>query len=367
MNLTELYQWQAQLKQVFTLAGAWQIKGLGLYSFGVIEARHCAPSRVAEKMVEVGKADTVQRRLERWLDNERIDWQECCQRWAKWVLSCWQGEQLFLLVDETKLGNQLSVMVVGLAYRGCCIPLVWWCYPPKAWPEGQVALISRLLSWLVPSIPAGVTPIVQADRGLGTSPGLIQAVDAMHWYDLFRVQNTTRFLADDGEGVAMNDLLPMVGAEWHGSGQAFKKAGWLQTTVHVLWGKVYREPWCLVSNCPNLDSWTYAKRYWQEAGFRDLKSDGWQWQVSRIFSPDHANRLLLVLAIAYGYVLTLGRFAFDDDELRRLITKGSRQTYSLFRLGLRLVEPFFANTLDFGCSFLCFIDGPSPRPKTVGA
>ena len=165
----------------------------------------------------------------------------------------------------------------------------------------------------------------------------------------------------------MNDLWSAAGAEWHGRGQAFKKAGWLPTTARVLWGKVYREPWCLVSNCPDLDSWTYAKRCWHEGGFRDLKSDGWQWQVSHIFSADHANRLLLVLAIACGYVLTLGRFAFDDQALRRLVSKGTRQTYSRFRLGFRLVERFFVNTLDFCCSFLCFIDGPSARPKTVGA
>ena len=367
MSQTELYQWTAQIKQVFSELGAWQAAGLGLYSYGVMVARQSGPSRVAEKLWEVGKADSVQRRLERWLANERIEWQQCCQAWAGWVLNCWQGEALFLLVDETKLGQQLSVMVVGLAYRGCCIPLAWWAYLPKAWPDGQVALITRLLNWIAPSVPPGVTPIVQADRGIGTSPDLIRAVEHMGWYYLFRVQNTTRWRAPDGTEQPLKELLSAPGGVWHGSGQAFKKVGWLSTTVHIVWGSAYREPWCLVTNCPTLDGWAYARRYWQEASFRDLKSDGWQWQTSRIYTPAHANRLLLVLALAYAYVLTLGSLAFDDPALRRLITKGTRPAFSIFRLGLRLTDLFLAQAIDLACSFFHFLDTPPPRPKTVGA
>ncbi len=79
-------------------------------------------------------------------------------------------------------------------------------------------------------------------------------------------------------------------------------------------------------------------RYWQESSFRDLKSDGWQWQASRIWTPAHANRLLLVLALAYAWVLTLGTLVCTDAELTRRVTKGRKPTYSIFRLGLRLWE-----------------------------
>ena len=75
MSQEELYQWQAQIGHEFKELGHWQALGLALYSFGVVLARQCAPSRVAEKRVGVGKADSIQRRLERWLNNKRIDWQ----------------------------------------------------------------------------------------------------------------------------------------------------------------------------------------------------------------------------------------------------------------------------------------------------
>jgi hypothetical protein len=125
MSQEGLYQWIKVIGQLFGKLGYWQGVGLALYSDGVILARHSAPSRVAERLSWEGKASTVQRRLRRWLANERISWRACCRVWSAFVLRHYVGERLLLLVDETKLGKHLSVMVVGLAYRGCCIPLAF--------------------------------------------------------------------------------------------------------------------------------------------------------------------------------------------------------------------------------------------------
>ncbi len=103
----------------------------------MVVARHSVPSRVAEKCGVLGKPDSVQRRLERFLDNGGVSWWTCCRYWATWVLSRYGGERVILLVDETKLGHRLNIMVVGLAYRRCCIPLAFWCYQPDAWPEAK--------------------------------------------------------------------------------------------------------------------------------------------------------------------------------------------------------------------------------------
>src|SRR5258708_8266195 len=144
MNLEELYEGMRMLKQICGDLGYWQVLGLAMYSYGVVLARECAPSKVSEKLALLGQAKTVQRRLERWLANGRIDWLKCCVAWSGFVLRHYVGEIPILLVDETKLGNNLSIMVVGLAYRSCCIPLLWWAYQPKAWPMGQVHLIEHL-------------------------------------------------------------------------------------------------------------------------------------------------------------------------------------------------------------------------------
>ena len=107
--------------------GHWQVTGLALYSYGVVAARQCAPSKVAEYLGGAGKISCVQRRLERWLSNGRIDWQACCRAWSAFVLRRYVGERIILLVDETKLGSCLSAMVVGLWPIGAAA-FRWWVH-----------------------------------------------------------------------------------------------------------------------------------------------------------------------------------------------------------------------------------------------
>src|SRR5438093_12156655 len=51
---------------------------------------------------------------------------------------------LLVLVDETKLADHLSIMVVALAYRKRAIPVAWPCYHQQAWPCSPVQLIAPL-------------------------------------------------------------------------------------------------------------------------------------------------------------------------------------------------------------------------------
>ena len=373
MSLEEVYQLYEQIREHMKCLGHWQALTLALYCIGITVAEKCTPSKVSEKCGKFGKPETVQRRLERWLDNERLRWWVCCRAWARWVLSRYVGERIILLVDETKLGGALSVMSVALAYRGCSIPLVYWCYHPQAWPEGgQVGLINELLSWVLEALPPGCdVPLVEADRGIGTSPELVRSVLALNWHFLFRVQRQTK-LRFHGQERTLEHLVNAPGQHWSGTGQVFKKTGWLQATVHVIWELGYKDAWFLITNAPpatTQQGWLYALRYWQEAAFRDLKSDGWHWHLSRIFLPAHANRLVLVLSMAYAWMLTLGSYAFDDPDLFRYVAKPSDKPFSVFRLGLRLAN-FLREALHALFALPTphfFFSDPPPLSFSVGA
>lgn len=370
MSLEQIYTWRAQITQHMGHLGAWQALNLAIYSLGVMMARQCAPSRVSEKLGMMGKPTSVQRRLERFIDNERIDLGLSCQAWSRWLFKGWGVGEITLLVDETSLGQWLSVMVVGVAYHGCCIPVAWWCYHEKAWPMGQVDLIDELLQRVAAGIPDQRRVRVEADRGIGCSPALVRVVVGLGWDFLFRVQKSTRFRTRCGREHRLADLIKP-GECWSGAGQVFKKAGWLPATVQCVWLKGYAEPWCLITNDPVHPAADYAIRYWQEAGFRDLKSDGWQWQSSHIFTPDHADRLLLVMALAYALTLTAGSLALADPIAYPVhkVSK-SRMPFSLFRLGLRLLD--FLHHAAFQLVLTAFnsLSLPSCSPplfKSVGA
>jgi hypothetical protein len=337
MNQEQLYQWMETL-QVRLQLGKWQALTLAGFSLGVMMSEKCQIPRVAETLREWGKADTVERRLQRWLDNERIEIPACQARWMAWVLqtAVSAGQRVYLLVDETHLSDNLSTMVVGLAYQKRCIGLAWWSYPPDAWPCGQVELIGELLRRVKAVMDPSVEVIVEVDRGLGTSPDLVQVVLALGWNYLFRVQGHTHFRAPDQPEQELQQLTSRGGPSFQGNGQVFKKAGWVPCQVRVIWDAAYDEPWCLISNRAELTGREYGCRNWQEQSFRDLKGGGWQWNHSHVWLPEHADRLLLVLWVAYALTLSFGWLAYRDPVLRAEATRGSRIRFSLFRLGLRV-------------------------------
>ena len=339
MNESQVDQWMEQIQSNLGL-GKWQSLTLAAFSLGVMDSRRCTLSIVSEQLGVLGKADSVERRLQRWLDNDRLERVPCQVQWVRWLVSKFDTQQrLTLLVDETKLSDHLSIMVVGLAYERRCLPLVWRCYAPDAWPAGQVELITALLQQVKAVLPAGVQVLIEADRGIGTSPDLVRVVtDTLHWHYLFRVQGTTHFQAAQQADSELRTLTTRGGKVYAASGQVFKGEGWLTSQVRVIWDAAFDEPWCLISDLPAVSGRQYAKRNWQEQAFRDLKSGGWHWNDSQVWQPDHADRLLLVLSVAYALTLALGFRLQHQPELRAQVLRGHRQRYSWFRLGLRLLS-----------------------------
>src|SRR5919106_3119271 len=126
-------------------------------------------------------------------------------------------------------------MAVSLAYRRRAIPLAWWCYHQEAWPLGQVALITTLLSWVAQGIPPDTPALVEADRGLGTSPKLLQEIQALGWYYLVRVQGQVHLRLAQGQEGSFASLVSRKGQSWQGPVQAFKKAGWLRCWAVGQW------------------------------------------------------------------------------------------------------------------------------------
>ena len=356
----EVYQWDKELAKHFRGLSKPQRGNIARYGVAVLKARDCRMSIMAEEVPELGSLDSAERRLQRTVGNKRVDAGRCQRDWARWLLSLLEGP-LYILIDETKLGGNLSVMLAGLAYRGRCIPLLWRCYKPHAYPaEGQVGMIKDLLTTIQEVLPAGASvPLVQVDRGIGTSPALVRVVEALHWHYLFRVQNSTQVRLPERGQVTIGSLVKS-GQRFTAAGQVFKGDGFvIQTIIHVLWGQSYCEPWCLISNDPDATAEDYAVRAWQEASFHDLKSGGWQWNNSRVWKPAHADRLILILALAYSFCLSLGTLVLlAPPAVRRRLSRGSHSKFSIFRLGLRLIKHAARSAL--ACPFhLLFVPLPA--------
>ena len=313
-----------------------QVKVLGSFSFGVATIRRCTLSVVAEALPVLGKPDTVERRLQRFLANPRIDWSECCRSLARWVIGSLRGDGLIvLLVDETSLHDRLKVMVVSLAYRGRALPLAWWYYPQERWPKGQVELIVTLLRWVAEGIGHDREVLVQADRGIGNSPDLLRAIEGMGWYYLVRVAKNVRLQVDGGVPVTFESLIDKPGDHWRGQVDAFKKAGWIRCWAEAQWEQDHAEPWLLLTNYPEAQGSWYGMRMWEELAFRDFNTSGWQWQRSRVWNAERANILWLVMAVAYVWVISMGTRVVNSQTHKRALMRGNQRRFSLFSMELR--------------------------------
>ena len=318
----------------------------GLFTLGVLAAGSCHLSDVARALSPFGTLDSQYRRLQRFLANPRVERAAVQTAWAAWVLKQFAASAPRLLVDETKLSTHVSLMVLGLWVEGGCLPLAWRCYQAKDYPqEGQVKLICNLVETVLAADPTRSYELL-ADRGIGTSPDLIQALHQLKVRVLFRVQGTVKFQDTRGCQTALKEMVKE-GEHWADFGQVFKKCGWLTVHAQVLWGQGYRDPWCLVSTAA-VAAQEYGQRFQQECCFRDLKSDGFDWNTSHIWMPEHVERLILVLAMAYVLVMALAMSVARPQ-------RGRATRYSRFRLGLEQIKALVHPTI------LPLLPHPPPR------
>jgi hypothetical protein len=340
MNYRILYQWMEEIATYCPSLNSWQVENVALFSQGVIRAESCQQQQIARQVVCGERVESAARRLRRFLDNMAFPQADFFGEWTRWIVSGLPEGEIYLLVDETKLGERIGAMVVGVAWEGRCIPLAWRCYGANSEadypPEGQVKLIEQLLRRVQAGMPDDKTVVVLADRGIGTSSALCQAIDDLGWSYLFRVTGWSKICTDQGEYTIANMVCQ--GEVWAASGNIFKRGGRLPAHARAIWQDGYEEPWALVTNDDQLTGYEYAQRNWQEQSFRDLKSGGWQWGTSRIRHPDHMDRLLVVLVLAYAWVLALGGQSVQAGRahpLQRHPDGQLRRHWSLFKEGLQ--------------------------------
>jgi hypothetical protein len=362
MNHEVLYQWEQEIALHLPSLNRWQAANVALMSYGVLKAEGSQQQKIARQMRGREKVASGSRRIRRFLSNKSLDMAAFFKEWSGWVIGALGCQSITLLVDETKIHDRLGVMMVGLAWEKRCLPIVWQAYQANeagAYPaEGQVGLIAKLLGMVKRSLPEGCAVLVLADRGIGCSPELCRVVDDLGWHYLFRVTCQTKLVTPHADYPIAQQVQP--GEIWAGSGLVFKQRGRIPAYARALWEVGYDEPWALVTNHQPLTGHEYARRNWQEQGFRDLKSGGWHWDESHVRLPDHANRLLILLVVAYVWAVALGSQAVVTKRAAPLIHRHAdlpARCFSLFREGL----DFFAEFLEDFSRFVGLVFSPDFR------
>jgi hypothetical protein len=318
--------------------GVWPTQRLALLVTGLLLARHTALPRIAAQLRRVAprtQADSIERRLRRMLAHTAWDVPGMFEAFVRVSLASLPAGRCVLVLDDTQQTDHCTLSTLALAYRGRALPLAW-CRWSGQLQGAYWSQIDQLFERAQRMLPPQVQPVVLADRGLA-SPMLVQLIQQRGWDYLLRVQrDTTVRMAKPRRTphVKLGDLIAQPGAP------SVLLQGWVcmrhSAWAHVaaVWRTGYQEPWLLVSN---LDLGLglvdlYAQRMHIEALFRDAKSGGFEWELSRVLLPERAQRLVLAVMLAMWCAVLLGEASMRAGA----IPAYGRRTHavSLLRRGL---------------------------------
>ena len=301
-----------QLRTCVPTLGVWRTRRLALLVTGLVLTRHTALPRLAAQLRRVSpatQADSIERRLRRILADSDWDVPTIYAALARVSLRRLPRGRCVLVLDDTQQTTHCTLSTLALDYGGRALPLAWCRWSGRL--QGTYwSQIQRLFDQAQAILPQHVQPVVLADRGLA-SPTLIKLIQQYGWDYLVRVQRDTTLRSSPrarGPRVHLGELVAQPGApSVCRDGWVFGRGAiWAHTAV--VWRRGHQEPWVLVSN---LDRGVglaelYAQRMHVEALFRDTKSGGFEWELSRVLRADRAQRLLLGLMLAVLCAVLLG-------------------------------------------------------------
>jgi hypothetical protein len=328
--------WRRELQALLSPLHGHQRKAVMEAVVSMIEAGHCQLSRMACVMRRPARVPSSERRLQRLVANPRLIVSRIVLRLARSILA--DPGAITLILDETPQANYLRAMKVCREMCNRAVPLLWHCYRPDAPPMRMDRVLVDLLKRTARLLPKGAVPTLLADRGLAW-PVVLDCCVALGWHYVLRIQHRTSVLLDSGRDVQAGQLVRQRGALWCGTVQVFKKARWRRVNLVAYWGPGYKEPWLLITDLPpdRARVGQYAKRMHVEHGFRDEKSHGLQWNQSRIRDPQHANRLLLLIAFALRLLIVLGQRLLSTGH-HTYFERPDRRTLGVVPLALRCIH-----------------------------
>ena len=141
-------------------------------------------------------------------------------------------------------------------------------------------------------VPKGWKVIVSADRGL-YAHWLYEEIVELGWHPFLRInhQQGQYRPPDSSLWQPLAQVVPRTGTSWSGKITCFKTNP-LDCTLLARWDDGYAEPWLILTDLnPNEAHirW-YGFRAWIESSKSCVKSDGWQWQRTRLTNPERAER-----------------------------------------------------------------------------
>jgi len=317
---------------------------------GIVLGRSCQLPSIARKAPDQARADSRVKRYSRWIQNERID---CVGYYLPFVsqllVNLAQIRELVFVIDGSEVGHECITLMISLIYGKRALPITWLVVEGC---KGHLPerLHLDLLSQLQAILPQNCQAIFLGD-GEFDGIELQAALQALDLRYVCRTAKNTRLYQDDLL-FSFNDLCLQPEEQISIPDVWFTQEGYGPVTVIARWEKGYASPVFLVTNfeLPDEAIYWYKKRFQIGTFFSDEKSRGFYLDKSHLSDPQRLGILMIAACLAYLWIIYLGLVAIRNGWVK-VIHRTDRCDWSLFRLGLALLDHFLNESLPIPVSF----------------
>ena len=125
-----------------------------------------------------------------------------------------------------------------------------------------------------------------------------------------------------------------------------------QVNVLAYWQPGQKSPWLLATNLPTARATllAYRRRMWIEEMFADFKGHGFDLEATHLRHFLRLSRLTLAVSLLYVWLVAFGSRVIKRGQ-RHLVDRTDRRDFSLFRIGLNMLERCLSNALPFKICF----------------
>jgi hypothetical protein len=331
--------WQQHVKSFFTGLHGHQSKILAMFVLGAIKAKSSVLADVAEALLAESEAKTssIERRLQRFLSNARIQTEPTWDDFLRQILPYFRTQPIRLVIDLTSYEEHAQLIYIGLLQHSRVLPLVWKVMPGQTkWDQGLWESIDALCMRLAPHLDSADCTLI-GDSAFGCAP-MVALCQKYQWHYLFRVSTGHTCQPGSRQGdpepiCRVDQLVKQPGKRFYGQVRLWQEHS-IETHLSVYWKPGEEEALIVMSDQPAcaLRLNEYRRRWRVEATFQDMKSRGWNWEESHVRRLDRLDRMLLVLFLLLWWLAHLAASCMHHGQRDRY-DRHDRREKGIFRIG----------------------------------
>jgi len=338
-----------------------RIKSLTAYICGILRKKRPYMSALGSGLPQMITAHAREKAAKTFLENLWIDFDSYylpyVASFLEQIISAMPNkEDIKIVIDGSKMGNQHMALMVSIIYRGRGFPIAWLVHKK---PKGHfdvnthVTLVEQVAQILQPLIPSTKSVILLGD-GEFDSIELQQFCRTKGWGYVFRTacnsvfyQGEIRFQPKDLETNSVQKFLSYPNVKF--TEKQFKN-------VHFVYlhDKKYEKPLPLIANlgCPLQIIRAYDQRYSIEGMFKDMKSTTFHIHKTRLKTAAAISNLIMIAAFAFTLLIKIG-VKYEKSPLKPYVhrVRADRPVNTFITFARDFIDFCLYEGIDFSFSF----------------